>query len=566
MKKIIFLAFSALFIISSCTSDFDEINEKPDALTAKDVSAKYFVTGLQQVFFAPNRYPYWRGPLIHFDRFSGQHIFGDKNCWWNEELAYTYHPAYTQATYDWMANYNSTLTSFMNFTKVGGTLENENYYAIGLIMKGLYYQRFTDTFGMIPYTEASDPDITTPKYDDQKTIYDGVFADLNTAIDIIGSKTTTGEGPELLVENDLFFKGNLQDWKALANSLKLKMALRAHGSGGVDYSAHVTAASSGVLGTKNALLPRDTEINMWSSATYGDIWWSFPVNALWTMGSKVVDVLQNNNDPRLSKYAKPIEGGKKVLKKPTAGPNVALFKKHTDFIINHLKDSGVELTTKEESNGDITVTIGSGVYYAGKPARTIGAFNQYSHIEFFSKPSDLITQKKNQGKPIHPYQVMTAAESHFLLAEAAVKGVGTGSANTHYQNGIRKAMELWEVPAAQIDKYLAEESMATLTGTGDLEKIATQRWLAHYSDGMEAWAVMRDTGFPLIYKNTNGIGYKSTNTVSDKDIYHLGDLNGAFPQRLRYSSSPYNTNSANTEAANAIQGPDKQATKLWWAK
>ena len=70
----------------------------------------------------------------------------------------------------------------------------------------------------------------------------------------------------------------------------------------------------------------------------------------------------------------------------------------------------------------------------------------------------------------------------------------------------------------------------------------------------------------LIYKNTDGIGYKSTNTVSDKDIYHLGDLNGAFPQRLRYSSSPYNTNSANTEAANAIQGPDKQATKLWWAK
>jgi hypothetical protein len=108
--------------------------------------------------------------------------------------------------------------------------------------------------------------------------------------------------------------------------------------------------------------------------------------------------------------------------------------------------------------------------------------------------------------------------------------------------------------------------MATLTGTGDLEKIATQRWLAHYSDGMEAWAVMRDTGFPVIYKNTDGIGYKSTNAVSDKDIYHLGDLNGAFPQRLRYSSSPYNTNSANTEAANAIQGPDKQATKLWWAK
>mgnify|MGYP006260571101 FL=1 len=74
MKKVIFIAFSFLFIVS-CTSDFDEINTKPDALTAADVSAKYFVTGVQQKFYAPNRFPYWRGPLIHFDRFSGMHPF-----------------------------------------------------------------------------------------------------------------------------------------------------------------------------------------------------------------------------------------------------------------------------------------------------------------------------------------------------------------------------------------------------------------------------------------------------------------------------------------------------------
>ncbi|GIR10687.1 MAG: hypothetical protein CM15mP22_1070 [Gammaproteobacteria bacterium] len=57
MKKVIFIAFSFLFIVS-CTSDFDEINTKPDALTAADVSAKYFVTGVQQKFYAPNRFPY----------------------------------------------------------------------------------------------------------------------------------------------------------------------------------------------------------------------------------------------------------------------------------------------------------------------------------------------------------------------------------------------------------------------------------------------------------------------------------------------------------------------------
>ena len=206
-----------------CTSDFDEINEKPDALTAADVSAKFFVTGVQQQFYAPNRYPYWRGPLIHFDRFSGMHPFGYKGNWWNDGMGYVYHAAYTNATWDWMSGYNSQLTAFTNFVKPGGTLENQQYYAIALIMKGLYYQRFSDVFGMVPFTEASDPDIVTPVFDDQKTIYDGIIAALDEAIGIIGSATTTGEGPQLLAENDLFFNGNMQDWKKLANSLKLKL-------------------------------------------------------------------------------------------------------------------------------------------------------------------------------------------------------------------------------------------------------------------------------------------------------------------------------------------------------
>jgi len=38
-----------LFIfVASCTDDFNEINERPDALAATDVSAKFFVTDTQQ--------------------------------------------------------------------------------------------------------------------------------------------------------------------------------------------------------------------------------------------------------------------------------------------------------------------------------------------------------------------------------------------------------------------------------------------------------------------------------------------------------------------------------------
>ena len=52
MKNILFyLTFGFIFIVSSCTSDFDEINTKPDSFTADDASAKFFVTNTQVAFF-----------------------------------------------------------------------------------------------------------------------------------------------------------------------------------------------------------------------------------------------------------------------------------------------------------------------------------------------------------------------------------------------------------------------------------------------------------------------------------------------------------------------------------
>ena len=133
MRNILFyLTFSFIFIVSSCTSDFDEINTKPDALTAADVSAKFFVTNTQLGIFAPNRYPYWRGPLIHADRFSGHTAFGYKSNWWSDGLGYTYSGGYTGAVWGWMSGYNSSLTSFTNFVKAGGTLENDKFEFLNL--------------------------------------------------------------------------------------------------------------------------------------------------------------------------------------------------------------------------------------------------------------------------------------------------------------------------------------------------------------------------------------------------------------------------------------------------
>ena len=76
-------------------------------------------------------------------------------------------------------------------------------------MKGFYYNLYTDQVGMIPYSQASNPDILLPAYDRQIDIYKGVIAELDNAIEIIGDNTVTGPGVEQLGENDVLFNGNM---------------------------------------------------------------------------------------------------------------------------------------------------------------------------------------------------------------------------------------------------------------------------------------------------------------------------------------------------------------------
>ena len=561
MRRNIFLmTFTILALTVSCTEDFNEINEKPNALTAEDVSAKYFLTNLQQQLFAPNRYPYWRGPIIHADRYAGHTTFGFSACWWNDGLGYVYSPSYTDVVHDfWMSGYNSLQTGYMNFVQEGGVLENTKYEAIGLIMKGLYYQYFTDIFGMVPFSEASNPDITTPKYDTQKDIYKGIIADLDQAISLIGGETSTGSGADALTDNDLFFGGDLQSWKQLANSLKLRLGLRANGAAGDDFSASAIteAITGGVLATRDATIKRDLEISTWVSAVYGDVWGPFYGGGHWNLSKTLIDALRDNNDPRLTRYARPSDGGTIKWTRPTEGDNVALFEKHTSFLTELLDNSGATYTINTTPDG-LQVDMPAGVNYVGQPTRLNGKIKPYLDTNLFSKPAEIVVNQHNSGKPIFPFIVMTAAESHFMIAEAIVKGLASGDAQSYYQEGLRHAMRLWEVPDGEIESFISSESMALLNGSSEenLEKIATQRWMALFTNGFEAWSIVRDSGYP----NELASG------VNDLDIYELGDLNGDYPQRMRYGNGAYNTNGQRLNEANAIQGPDKQATRLWWAK
>ena len=571
-NKILILCGSLLFIATFlyCTDDFDEINTQPDALSTDDISAKFFVTNIQQKLLRPTMIPLWFGDVIHPDQFSGQiangysgHSLGLDPHTWDGDLGWVYNSFYTDlGCWDWLAGYNSDLTSFLNNVREGGPLEDEMYYALGLIMKGYYYQLFTEAFGMIPYSEASDPNITLPKFDDQLTVYKGIISDLDQAIQIIGNETEAGSGFGVLRENDVIFMGNMQNWKQAANSLKLRIALRAHGGVGEDFSASAAseAITSGVLADIDAMFEGYAEEkNIWGgSSSYGDVWHSFS-NSQWKTTEALINTLKTSADPRLALIAKPAVGGTMTITKPTEGEGVALIADHVAFVKTTLDHSGLVLNTDYtwvETATDLTITMPENTNYLGLPSRLSPKIKGYMPAKMFSDPADIITQKTNEGKPLYPTILMTSADSHFMIAEAIVKGLTTGDANTFYQLGLEKAMAIWNT--APTTKFL-ESSMGSLTGTMEekLEKIATQRWLVNYTNGYEGWSIVRDTGYPTL----------AVITSSNNDIISFaGEMNGKQSQRLRYGTSVYSSNNANVNEAISKQGADNMTTKLWFAK
>ena len=115
MKNSILLICSSFLIATtmSCTDDFNEINTQPDALSTDDISAKFFVTNIQQKLLRPTMIPLWFGDVIHPDQFSGQTANGWAGSDWNGDLGWVYNSFYTDL--GWTLNLNPNINKFFQF-------------------------------------------------------------------------------------------------------------------------------------------------------------------------------------------------------------------------------------------------------------------------------------------------------------------------------------------------------------------------------------------------------------------------------------------------------------------
>lgn len=173
-------------------------------------------------------------------------------------------------------------------------------------------------------------------------------------------------------------------------------------------------------------------------------------------------------------------------------------------------------------------------------------------------------------------EFMQAAEVHFLLAEAALAGYSVGgTAQQYYESGITMSMqERTSAGAGAISSYIASSNTpvsfdgGTTPATSDitvafnsantekaLEQIITQKWIALFPNGWEAYAEARRTGYPK----------QLPRVVSDNPDVPVDQI----PARMIYTSSEFTTNADAVNAAIAspeLGGQDKNNVKLWWDK
>ena len=133
----------------------------------------------------------------------------------------------TDAPGEWNFEYESQINNLSNIIQLIEGKENKdelvNKQAIARILKVWAVSKLTDTYGDVPYSESCLPQemaILQPKYDTQESIYADLFKELKEAA------AQLDEDKESYGSADLVYGGDVAKWRKLANSLRLRLALR----------------------------------------------------------------------------------------------------------------------------------------------------------------------------------------------------------------------------------------------------------------------------------------------------------------------------------------------------
>ena len=371
-----------------------------------------------------------------------------------------------------------------------------NYEAIALTLNAWIYSLLTDCFGDVPMEEASrgDEQIFYPEFNTQREVYTKILADLERANTLFNPALPLLYGSEILYSataDDIKDGKNIKKWKMFCNSLRMRLLMR------------VSKRSEMNSSTELAKMIADP-------ATY-------PV---FTKNDESAILKVTGVTPNVSPWGRAID--------------FTTFRSGGQFFIDNLNTWNdprrAAFNTQAKSKDGKTI-----IGYKGIPSGYTGSDSQFDY-----QPSNL-----NIALVTAPMVcvIMTYAEVEFIKAELAQKGVIAESAEVHYKQGVKAAMEQWNI--VMPETYFDNEAAAY---DGTLERILLQKYYALYFVDYQQWFEYRRTGFPVL-------------PVAD------GMLNNKkMPVRFRYPVVVQTSNASNYAKAVESMGRDDINTKVWWEK
>ncbi len=502
--------------VTGCTDDFENINTDPHGITEESLTQMNNNVGNE---FGPmflnvfNVTPAWNYQLqqgLMGDVFSG--YMAAPTPFAGNVNNQTYALVDGWNGFPWADAYGNIMPQALNVknaVELAGDPNANKFIHLANIIKVTAMHRVSDIYGPIRYTKFNNF-ATTGEYDPQDVAYQAFFDDLGNAINDLEAF----EGDVQFIPFDMSnLAGDIASWRQFANSLRLRLAIR------VSKVNPTLAKTQGELSlSNNAGLMEDSNMVINTgfphpisviSGSWGDV----------RMGAEMESILTGYDDGRIETYFTP--------------------------------------------SADETLT---GDYKGIRMGIDISAKGEYGDHAAIGSVID--------GETL---TWMTAAEVHFLKAEASLRGwAGAGDAKTNYETGV--SVSFTQHGVSGVADYLADSTSTpsdftdALSATNNityasdvkiayndagtneeqLEQIITQKWIAMFPDGQEAWSEFRRTGypriFPVVVNNSGG------NIDTDIQI-----------RRINFVEGERNTNSANvTKAIGYLNGPDNGGTRLWW--
>jgi len=373
-------------------------------------------------------------------------------------------------------------------------LGKPEWRAVALIIQAFVGHELTDFYGSIPFNDwrnkKKDPPLTWERGED---IYNQIFTDLNEAIEIL-KREQPGADELYKIEDSTtsLAKGDWKRWVKFANSIKLRMAMnivKVNKALAQQYAEEAVNDPIGVLTSNDA-----TDIGYYYEDT-GDGHALYKISREWRdlrLGASLENILKRYDNPLLSVW----------------------FSKNT-FDINSIIGTFSGISKNSDFVG---IRQGVAMITRGDESQGYGPF---------SAASAFINEM--------PKTYFKRVEAIFLRAEGALRGWNMGTtkdgktgAKDFYEEGIKLAFEENGITDPSVienylnitpdkviqkdyrDPYREDNNIKGRVKVGvkweesdtdeiKLEKIITQKYIANFPMGAEAWTTFRRTGYPRLF-------------------------------------------------------------------